>query len=50
MDKNGYLVNCAGDFLNGWTVDPTSGTVNRNALSPIQVSQTVFNPVSDHRK
>jgi flagellar hook protein FlgE len=46
MDKNGFVVNSAGDFLNGWSVDPTAGTVNRNALSPIQVSQTVFNPVA----
>lgn len=46
MDKNGYVVNSAGDFLNGWSVDPTSGAVNRNALAPIQVSQTVFNPIA----
>jgi flagellar hook-basal body protein len=49
MDKNGYLVNSAGLFLNGWpvTVDPTTGAnvVNQNNLAPIQVSQTVFNPI-----
>jgi flagellar hook protein FlgE len=49
MDKNGYLVNSAGKFLNGWpvTTDPTTGAniVNQNTLQPIQVSQTVFNPI-----
>ncbi len=46
MDKNGYLVNSAGNFLNGWSVDPTTGVVNRNALKPVQVSQAVFNPIA----
>ena len=45
MDKNGYLVNSAGEFLNGWPVNPT-GVVNQNTLTPIQVTQTVFNPVA----
>lgn len=48
MDKNGYLVNSAGEYLNGWpvTVDPTTGAnvVNQNTLNPIQVTQTVYNP------
>jgi flagellar hook protein FlgE len=44
MDKNGYLVNSAGEFLNGWPV--TNGVVNQNTLTPIQVSQTVFNPIA----
>ena len=43
MDKNGYLVNSAGEFLNGWPV--TNGVVNQNTLTPIQVSQSVFNPI-----
>ena len=30
MDKNGYLVNRAGEFLNGWPV--TNGVVNQNTL------------------
>ncbi len=46
MDKNGYLVNSAGEFLNGWPVDPATGAVNQNTLSPIQVTQTVYNPVA----
>ena len=44
MDKSGYLVNSAGLFLNGWAV--TNGVVNQNTLTPIQVSQTVFNPIA----
>ncbi|MGC1407394.1 MAG: flagellar hook protein FlgE [Acetobacteraceae bacterium] len=44
MDKNGYLVNSAGEFLNGWPV--TNGVVNQNTLTPIQVSQSVFNPIA----
>jgi flagellar hook protein FlgE len=43
MDKNGYLVNSAGKFLNGWPV--TNGVVNQNTLAPIQVSESVFNPI-----
>jgi flagellar hook protein FlgE len=50
MDKNGYLVNSAGEFLNGWpvTTDATTGAsvVNQNTLQPIQVTQTVYNPVA----
>ena len=50
MDKNGFLRNSAGLFLNGWpvTVDPKTNAniVNQNVLAPIQVSQTVFNPVA----
>ncbi len=49
MDKNGYLVNSAGLFLNGWpvTVNPqtSASVVNQNTLGPIQVSQAVYNPV-----
>jgi len=45
MDKNGYLVNSAGMFLNGWPVNSQTGVVNQNTLQPIQVTQTVYNPV-----
>lgn len=45
MDKNGYLINSGGDYLNGWSVNPSTGVVNRSLLAPIQVNQTVFNPV-----
>lgn len=46
MDKNGFLVNSAGNFLNGWQVNAQTGIVNQNTLSPIQVTQTVYNPVA----
>lgn len=46
MNSTGYLVNGAGQYLNGWTVDPSSGVVNQNALAPIQVSQSTYNPVA----
>ncbi|HEX4171206.1 MAG TPA: flagellar hook protein FlgE [Acetobacteraceae bacterium] len=46
MDKNGFLVNSAGDYLNGWPVDANTGVVNQNTLQPIQVTQTVYNPVA----
>jgi flagellar hook protein FlgE len=46
MDSNGYLVNSAGEFLNGWPVNPATGVVNQNTLAPIQVTQTVYKPVA----
>jgi flagellar hook protein FlgE len=46
MDKNGYLVNSANEALNGWPVDRVTGAVNQNTLQPIQVTQTVYNPVA----
>lgn len=44
MDRNGYLVNSAGDYLNGWSVDSTTGVVDRSAVAPIRMTQTVYNP------
>ncbi len=46
MNSAGYLVNSAGEYLNGWTVDPATGVANQNALTPIQVNQTSDNPVA----
>lgn len=46
LSKTGYLVNSAGLFLNGWVVNPSTNEANQNSLDPIQVSQTVFNPVA----
>jgi flagellar hook protein FlgE len=46
MDKNGYLVNSAGQYLNGWAVNPQTGIADQNALNPIQISQTSANPVA----
>jgi len=46
MNSQGYLVNSAGYYLNGWAVNSATGAVNQNALNPIQVSQTAFAPVA----
>lgn len=46
MNASGYLVNSAGQYLNGWTVNPSTNVVNQNALAPVQVSQSTFNPVA----
>ena len=46
MNATGYLVNNAGQYLNGWTVNPTTNVVNQNALVPIQVNQSTYNPVA----
>jgi flagellar hook protein FlgE len=46
INASGYLVNSAGMYLNGWQVNQTTGVANQNALSPIQVSQSEFNPVA----
>jgi flagellar hook protein FlgE len=45
LNSQGYLVNSAGYYLNGWSVDPSSGAVNQNAVAPIQASQAAYNPV-----
>lgn len=45
MDRGGYLVNSAGDYLNGWTVNASTGVVDRSTVAPIQVNQTAYNPL-----
>lgn len=43
-DKNGYLVNTSGYYLEGYSVNNSEGTVN-STLSPIQIpSNIVFTP------
>jgi len=46
MNSTGYLVNSAGQYLNGWTVNSSTGVANQNALAPIQVNQSTYNPVA----
>lgn len=46
MNKDGFLVNSAGEFLDGWPVDAATGAVNRSAVVPIQVSQSIDTPVA----
>jgi flagellar hook protein FlgE len=44
QNAQGYLVNSAGEFLNGWAVN-ASGAVDTSHVVPIQVSQTQYSPV-----
>lgn len=46
MNVNGYLVNSAGSYLNGWSVNATTGVVNRAALVPIQIDKSPYNPIA----
>jgi flagellar hook protein FlgE len=46
LDSAGYLVNSAGDYLNGYAVNASTGAVNTTTLAPIQVAQTQFQPVA----
>ena len=47
MNQQGYMVNGAGQFLNGWSTDPTTGLINQNgALAPIQVDQSTYKPIA----
>jgi flagellar hook protein FlgE len=45
LDKNGYMVNSAGETLDGWSIDPSTGIANTSALTPIQVPQTQLQPI-----
>lgn len=45
MDRAGYLVNGAGYFLRGWSMQD-NGQLDRTTLVPIRVSQEVFNPIA----
>jgi flagellar hook protein FlgE len=44
QNAQGYLVNSAGEYLNGWPV-AANGTVNTSRVVPIQVAQTQYSPV-----
>ena len=44
LNKNGYLVNSAGEYLNGWAVDST-GAVAQGSVAPIQIDQSQDQPV-----
>lgn len=46
VNAQGYLVNDAGYYLDGWNVDPTTGITNNTVLSPVQISQSTYQPVS----
>jgi flagellar hook protein FlgE len=44
MDRDGYMVNGAGYYLQGWQM-LQNGAPDRTSLDPIRISQLVFNPV-----
>ncbi len=44
LNKSGYLVNSAGNYLNGWPVN-AAGVADPTTLKPILVSQATFNPI-----
>jgi flagellar hook protein FlgE len=48
VNRDGYVVNGGGYYLNGWTVDQTTGIPDTATLAPIQVTQltTPPNPTS----
>ena len=46
VNSQGYLVNGAGYALDGWSVDPSTGAANQTSLSPIQISQSTYQPVA----
>jgi flagellar hook protein FlgE len=48
LDRDGYLVNGPGYFLQGWPSDDL-GEPDRTTLAPIQVNQQVFNPIATSR-
>lgn len=45
LNKDGYLVNSAGNFLNGWSADAT-GAIDPTTMKPIQIGQAGFSPVA----
>ena len=48
MDRDGYMVNGAGHYLEGWRV-MGNGELDRTNLAPIRVSELVYNPVPTGR-
>jgi flagellar hook protein FlgE len=46
LNKAGFLTNSAGEYLNGWIADATTGVLDKSATQPIQVSQSVYKPVA----
>jgi flagellar hook protein FlgE len=46
LDDNGYLVNSAGQTLDGWKVNATTGVVDQSALVPIQVTVGSYPPTA----
>jgi flagellar hook protein FlgE len=48
MDRDGYMVNGAGYYLEGWRMQQ-NGEPDRTTLQPIRISELVYNPVPTSR-
>jgi flagellar hook protein FlgE len=46
LNANGYLVNGAGQFLNGWAADPQTGQLNTASMVPIHISAEQAAPIA----
>lgn len=44
LNKDGYLVNGSGNYLNGWAAD-SAGVLDQTKMVPIQIQQTGYKPV-----
>ena len=45
-NQNGYLVNSAGEYLDGYMVNPSTGQLNTSTLTPINVNNVTFRPTA----
>ena len=48
LDRDGYMVNGAGYYLQGWRMDQ-AGNPDRTRVDPIRISDLVYNPVQTSR-
>ncbi|WP_114394025.1 flagellar hook-basal body complex protein [Oleisolibacter albus] len=46
LDKNGFLRNSAGYYLNGWTLQPGSNQIVKGTPQPIRIQQLIDNPTA----
>jgi flagellar hook protein FlgE len=46
LNSQGFLVNTAGYYLNGFAINQTTGAVEKNALIPIQLNELESNPLA----
>lgn len=44
LDRNGYLVNSTGHYLNGW-LQGTNGQLDQTKVVPLQVGQSGYSPI-----
>jgi len=46
VNRDGYVVNGGGYYLNGWAVDQTTGVPDTGSLAPIQITQLTTPPTA----